>query len=826
MEGEYNYYLVILSYIIAVLASYVALDMAGRLRSEPSNKGKLFWLIGGAFSMGAGIWSMHFIGMLAFIMPMHMSYNLFLTISSLIVAQLASLVALFLLRKGHLSWPIMIGGGLLIGAGMASMHYLGMDAMNDVKIVYKPLMFFLSLLIAFVASVAALWLALRVNEGKIGRQVLYKALAALVMGAAICGMHYTGMAAAVFYALPDIPDTPTDIQQGTLAYYIAAISSLIIGIALMTSTHKQLVVKAIQGEKDFLNAILNNLEDGIVACNAGGRITLLNKAMRNMTGQPNQENELKYWTSYCRFFYPNGHEVKPEEIPINLALNGERVNGKEYILRTDQFQEKNVVIDGQPIVDLEAKTVGAVIAVHDVTVRKQMENQLIRQATHDMLTDLPNRALLTDRLEQAIQHAKRNSTKTALLFVDVDHFKLINDNFGHAAGDELLLIVAKRLQSSIRESDTVARLGGDEFVVLLSNLENEESLIALSHKILHALSAPMLLTKVSQAFSKAKQRTKITASIGVSIYPKNGSTADELLKYADIAMYRVKSQGRNNVQFYSEEMNIRTAKRLELEAHLYDALDNEQFLLHYQPILDLKSGFVIGFEALLRWQHPTMGLLMPGDFIPLLEESGLIVPVGKWVLETACGQTKKWEDMGLRQVRIAVNVSGRQINDADLAETVKEVLNKTRLDPKWLELELTESAILEYPQRSFDALKGIKELGIHIALDDFGTGYSSLGYLSRLPVSKLKIDRSFVHNIEEGSDNAAIVMAIINLASSMKLKVTAEGMETEHELKFLRFNQCDEVQGYFFSKPLTVDEATQLLRENPKLEAIIAEVTP
>lgn len=805
----YNYHLVALSYCIAVLASYVALDMAGRLRAEKEKWTKLYWLLGGAIAMGAGIWSMHFIGMLAFIMPVEMDYDIFWTGFSLFVAIVASGFALFLLRKERPRLIYMIFGGILLGIGIASMHYTGMHGMTGVDIHYLPGLFFLSIAIAIFASEAALWLALQSNWGSFRRQLYSKIASAFVMGAAICGMHYTGMAAAVFIPTEPMSMGNPSIPSYGLAFYIAGITLVIISFALSTSTYKQLMASAAKKEKDFLNAILDHLEDGIVACNAKGKITVLNQAMQKMLGLSKEENLVNNWTDYCKFSYLDQTTLLPaDQQPLVLALKGEHISATELVLITKNKQQRNIIVEGQPIISDEREKIGAVIAIHDITERKQMESQLIRQATHDILTDLPNRMLLLDRIEQAILLEKRLNKKIAVLFIDIDHFKLINDNFGHSVGDDLLLIVSKRLQNSVRQNDTIARLSGDEFVVLLSSVEDEENIIAIAQKI---------LVKLSEPFQIKEHKSKITVSIGISSFPKNGEDPDTLLKNADTAMYRVKAQGRNNFKFYSEDMNIRTIKRLELEQNLYNALEDKQYILYYQPIVDLHKGYISGFEALLRWQHPRLGLLLPIDFISLLEETNLIIPIGEWVLKTACAQNKAWQDAGLTPLRISVNVSGKQLNESNFLATVKDVLNQTQLLPKYLDLEITESSILERPAESLNTLSSLKKLGVHIALDDFGIGYSSLGYLSRLPIDKLKIDRSFVQNISDHSENAAIILAIIGMASSMKLKVTAEGMETQSELAFLRIHHCDEVQGYYFSKPLTAEDATNLLRQNPQL---------
>lgn len=815
----YNYSLVALSYLIAILGSYVALDMAGRLRSEPNPKLKKYWLLGGAFAMGAGIWSMHFIGMLAFIMPMPMSYDVFWTTFSMLVAILASGFALFLLRTEKKLRADMVIGGILIGLGIATMHYTGMQGMEGhIKIAYLPGLFFLSIVIAIVASEAALWLGLRSNEGPFKRQFLMKIGSALIMGAAICGMHYTGMAAAVFTPIKGGIHVGHGLPPYGLAFYIAGITTLIIVLALLVSTHKQLLGSAVKREKDFLNAILQNLHDGIAASDTKSGTVLLNLALQKMVGLTKQEISKQKWRERIGFYNPNSKvALLGEEEPLNTVLDGESIHGRELILKTKHGQEFHVMIDGQPIISEDNKIIGAVVAIHDITDHKRMENQLMVQATHDMLTGLPNRLLLIDRIQQAINMARRDQTLLSVLYLDIDRFKLINDTFGHAAGDDLLILVGERLKNCARSSDTVARLGGDEFVVLLSTLENDEGAITIAHKI---------LMEVAKPFTIANHKAHITISIGVSDFPKNGEDPDTLLKNADTAMYRVKAHGRNNVRFFSEDMNERTIKRLELEQYLYEALEKQEFILHYQPIIDLKSGSIVGCEALLRWQHPTLGLLQPAEFLPIAEETGVIVTIGEWVLNTACTQNKQWQNEGLPLIRMSINVSAQQFNELGFLETVRQALEKSQLEPKYVELELTENTILKKPEETLVILEALKKIGVSIALDDFGIGYSSLGYLSRLPVHKLKIDKSFVHNISRRKENAAIVLAIINMASSMKLKVTAEGAETESELTFLRFNRCDEVQGFYFSRPLKVEEMSELLRRNHKFLSEVNGIAP
>ncbi|MFC2049435.1 MHYT domain-containing protein, partial [Chlamydiota bacterium] len=395
----YNYGLVALSYFIATLASYVALEMAGRVRTVENRRSKFFWLIGGAFAMGAGIWSMHFIGMLAFVMPMPMDYEMSWTLSSLFIAMIASWFALYLLRKEGRPLRYMVAGGVLLGLGIASMHYVGMAGMTGIHITYMPGLFFISIAVAIGASEAALWLALKSNRGTFRKQLYYKFASAFIMGAAICGMHYIGMAAAIFHPLPEMGSKVSAIPAYALAFYIAGVTAIIIGVALVASTYKQLLINATKTEKDFLDAILNNLVDGIVACNSKGKITVCNLALQKMIDLPKGLDILQEWNNYFRFYRPDkSAPLLPQDNPLRRALAGEQITSAECIVLTHDNQERYVLIDGQPIVNEHQEKVGAVIVIHDVTKQKEMEQQLIRQATHDVLTDLPNRSLLVDRI--------------------------------------------------------------------------------------------------------------------------------------------------------------------------------------------------------------------------------------------------------------------------------------------------------------------------------------------------------------------------------------------------------------------------------------------
>jgi len=434
--------------------------------------------------------------------------------------------------------------------------------------------------------------------------------------------------------------------------------------------------------------------------------------------------------------------------------------------------------------------------------RKRYQEQLEHQANYDALTGLPNRNLLLDRLKQAVS-SQRQLRSIAVVFIDLDHFKFINDSLGHNAGDVLLQNMAERLRSAVRDGDTVARMGGDEFILVLDDQHNEDVVFRAMQRIVAKVNEPMTLDG---------RELFVTCSAGISLHPQDGTDVETLLKNADAAMYRAKENGRNNFQFYMAEMNTLVNERLTLEASLRGALERNELLLHYQPKLDLKTGRIVGVEALVRWQHPEWGLIYPDRFIPLAEETGLIVQIGEWVLRTACAQNRAWQDAGLSPVVMSVNLSPRQFRQDALFKSVARILSETGLRPEHLEMEITESMVMHNAEASIAILKGLKEIGVHLSVDDFGTGYSSLAYLKNLPIEILKIDRSFVHDINgtKGKSDGLLAQAIISLGHSLKLKVIAEGVEEESQLEFLKAHHCDEAQGFLFSRAVS-PEACGLL---------------
>jgi diguanylate cyclase (GGDEF)-like protein/PAS domain S-box-containing protein len=444
--------------------------------------------------------------------------------------------------------------------------------------------------------------------------------------------------------------------------------------------------------------------------------------------------------------------------------------------------------------------------VVDISDRKRAEEQIEFHAYHDVLTHLPNRRLFTDRLALGINRARRSGRSLAVMFIDLDHFKTVNDTLGHTSGDELLLEMSQRLRDCIREDDTVARLGGDEFTIILSELRHPEDAAQVAQKILEAVQVPMTI---------AGAPIDLSASIGIALYPVDGFDVETLLRNADSAMYRAKESGRNNYQLCTDEMKTRALERLSLETRLRKAMQLNQLILHYQPQVNLATGRVVGVEALVRWNDPERGLIEPLAFIPIAEESRLILPIGEWVLHNACMQARQWRDRGLAPLRVAVNLSARQFQQYDLADLVRRTIVDARIDPSVLELEITETTAMQNAELSVEVLRSLCEIGVAISIDDFGTGYSSLNYLKRFPINAVKVDRAFVGGVATNESDDAIVSAVIAIARTLRLRVVAEGVETEDQFAFLQRRQCDEAQGFYFSPPLIAGEITSALIDHP-----------
>lgn len=687
LASSYNNILVIASLITAILASYTALNMAGRVSSARGRAAGL-WLVGGSFAMGFGIWSMHFIGMLAFSLPIPLGYDLALTTLSLAIAVGSSAFALWLVCQSELPFSRLCIGAILMGTGIAAMHYTGMAAMlMEPGIVYIPWLFVLSILIAIVASGAALWIAFRLRADT--EKVLFARIgASLVMGCAIVGMHYTGMAAAEFPIGSICGAANSGMDSQWMAILVIVVSLAVFAIALIISM------------LDVRTSILANSLD-------------------------------------------------------------------------------------------------------------QANSELIHLALHDTLTQLPNRILLNDRLEHAVAKAARKNSRFALFFMDLDGFKAINDVYGHHVGDELLIQVAARITDSVRQEDTVARLGGDEFVVLIESGEPEES-ATLAQRLIEDIAEPYLINGI---------KVQVSTSIGVALFPDDGADTHELMVNADAAMYHAKQSGRNDYYFFEKAMNEDAHRQLHLQQDMRVALHEKQFLLHYQPKFRSSDGAVIGLEALLRWERPGHGLVRPDEFLPLAERTGLIIPIGNWVIEEACRQMRALQDDGFDAWSMAVNISSVQLQHDKLVEVVKAALDHNRLAPQHLILEITETTAMADAEASLNVLERLTELGVNVSIDDFGTGYSSLLYLKRLPANELKIDRGFVSELVD-RDDEAIVSAIIGLGKTLGLKIVAEGVETEAQQQLLSKLGCDTLQGFHLGVPTTAEMLLKDLESAGHLTAL------
>jgi diguanylate cyclase (GGDEF)-like protein/PAS domain S-box-containing protein len=501
---------------------------------------------------------------------------------------------------------------------------------------------------------------------------------------------------------------------------------------------------------------------------------------------------------------PNQPDGTPSRTAAEQKMAAAFLNGTERFEWLHQRKNGNVFPAEVCLTALTLSGRPSLLAtVRDITERKVAEERFQSLAYYDALTGLPNRILLQDRLSKALAGARRRHDKVALLFLDLDRFKTINDSLGHSVGDLLLQEVAERLRRFAREQDTVARLGGDEFLVVLTNVKEVTDA---------AVAAERLMDAMTSEFVVQGHSLNINCSLGISVFPEHGADGEILIKNADAAMYSAKESGRNNFRFFTEDMNAQVMERLTLENSLRLALEKREFFLVYQPQMDIVTGKITGLEALLRWQHPELGLVPPDKFIRIAENSGLIIPIGEWVLRTACSQARNWQDEGLPTVSLAVNVSAVQFRQEGFCELIRRLLHETGLAPQYLELELTESLLLANADVTLSVLQELKAMGLTLAIDDFGTGYSSFSYLRQFQVSKLKIDRSFIRDVAVNPNDAAITAAIIGMAKGLNLKVIAEGVENEAQLSFLRTHQCDEIQGYYFSKPLTVDKVADKLR--------------
>ncbi|HSY95151.1 MAG TPA: EAL domain-containing protein [Steroidobacteraceae bacterium] len=618
------------------------------------------------------------------------------------------------------------------------------------------------------------------------------------------------------------PETPFIFVSGTIGEDTAAEAMRVGAQDYVLKTNLKRLVPAVKRElkeaesrrrlKERVQSdqiILNSIGDAVLSTDLSGNITYLNRAAEKMTGWPCEEAAGRALAKVFRVRDGTSRGVTSIQTirqPSNLVL-----------IRRDGI-EIPIEFSVSPIHDPGGQVSGTVTVVRDVTAARAMALQIAHSAQHDGLTGLPNRLLLNDRISQAIALASRHSKKLAVLFLDLDGFKHINDSLGHQIGDKLLQSIAKRLVASLRVSDTISRQGGDEFVVLLSELDHSDEAAIMAKRILEAVAA---------AHSIGQHTLHVTASMGLSVYPDDGLDAETLIKNSDIAMYQAKENGRQTYEFFTRAMNARAVERQSIEESLRHALERREFTLHYQPKVNLKSGEITGAEALLRWTHPGRGEVPPEQFIPIAEDCGLILPIGNWVLRQACNQARSWTDAGLPPTTVAVNISAREFRNEHFLDRVLAVLEETGLDPKCLELELTESVLMKRPEYAESILKKLRARGVQVAVDDFGTGYSSLSYLTKFSIDTIKIDQSFVRKITSNPKEATIVTAVVSLARSLNMRVVAEGVETQEELSFLQAHQCEEAQGYYFSRPVLPRQFAELLATGKEARyRLLAETSP
>jgi len=559
--------------------------------------------------------------------------------------------------------------------------------------------------------------------------------------------------------------------------------------------------EALFQERERSRVALESIGEAVISVDVAACVTYLNVAAERLTGWSREEATGRPASEVFRLV--DGLSRQPAENPLEVAASGRRSVGLTpncVLVRRDAV-ESTVEHSAAPVHDRCGKVTGAVMVFHDVSAGRALSVKMSYLAQHDSLTDLPNRLLLHDRLAQAITLARRHRNKLAVLFLDVDRFKHVNDFLGHDIGDRLLQSIATRLLACVRRSDTVSRQGGDEFVVLLSEIARAQDAAGSAEKILSALSA---------AHSVDNHELRITASIGIAIYPDDAVDPDVLMKRADLAMYHAKEHGRNNYEFFAPDLNVRALERQYLESGLRQALEHNEFVLHYQPKTQLHTGAIVGAEALIRWNHPVRGLIYPAQFISIAEISGLAVAMGNWVLREACRQGRAWQLAGILPMGISINISAAQLRDKDFIANVRAALAESGLPPQDLELELNESILMQDPKAAAQVLQQLKALRVQLALDDFGTGYSSLTHLQRFSIDILKIDQSFVHDLSMDSGAGGIVSAVIGMGRNLGMRVVAEGVESREQLAFLKQQECPEAQGYYFSRPLSAADFARL----------------
>ncbi|QPF84976.1 EAL domain-containing protein [Bradyrhizobium genosp. L] len=815
ISGEHDWRLVLLAGLVCFVASVAAVNIFHRATAVQART-RLIWIAIAGAAIGYGIWATHFIAMLAYEPGVPTGYGIMLTGLSLAAAMTLTSAGLGFAAGEAGRWRAPVGGAV-IGAGIASMHYLGMWALEvPGRVAWSIDLVCISIVLGMLFGYAALAVAVRYQDR------WRSALAALLLTVAIVSHHFTAMGAVQIVPDPLLAPDALSLSPGFLSVVIAGVALSVLGmslvgvladrrLALRTLRFEEIIsqlslarqqVEASQNElqqqKLRLDTAINHMGEGLCMFDAEKRLVVCNDRYARMYRLP---PELLVPGT------PHGDIIRHRI--ANGILKGDTSNtaatqllatlnalpAAEISSRVDELADARLIcVTRQPMGD------GGWVATHrDVTEQRRSEAKITHMAQHDALTDLPNRVLLRERMEQALSAMRRGGPSLAVLMLDLDRFKEVNDTLGHPAGDALLQAVAARLRRCVSETTLIARLGGDEFAVIDYVTDPVADAGALAERIRKALGEPVDL---------GHHRLATATSIGIAIAPRDGANSDDILRSADLALYSAKSSGRGAYRFFEPELDRLLQARRSLERDMRGALANGEFELHYQPFINVASGETCGFEALLRWHHPERGAVSPATFIPLAEETGLIVPLGEWVLQTACAEAAKWPD----DLKIAVNLSPAQFRSSELVPVIMRALASAGVAPQRLELEVTETAIIHDSEAVFEALGRLHELGVRIALDDFGTGYSSLSFLQKFPFDKVKIDRSFVSELSGATDEARrIARAVVRFAVSLGKTTTAEGVETSEQLDILRADACVEVQGFHFSPAVQGAKVAQMI---------------
>ena len=771
---DYDWRLIVLAGSICALASFTSVTLIARLDSARSRNIGI-WLVSAAFVFGCGIWSLHFVAMLAFMPGMPVAYGIGMTVVSIGVAIGGSFLAFSVWRFATSPFVRKFIAGLLLCAAVAGMHYSGVAAMRfQGRLVVDKQQIALSLLIGSLFSCAAF--ARSRKSMSLWRRLEVASFLALC----VCSVHFLGMTALTMVYIGPIGPSGAILPSNSLAIAVGCVSMTILTASSAATLAEQYLTQRSLLELKRMR-LLSDLCKEVIIIHRDELILEVNAAGGRLFGV---STDRLIGSRLLDFFIAGDRPLLAQRITCQTAIR------KPEEVRVNHVSGTTIPVElSCRVIEFEGRSAVA-LALSDLSERKRDEERIRYLAHHDFLTDLPNRFLLQERLTHVLDAAARTGTGVALLYLDLDRFKSVNDSFGHSVGDDLLIQVGHRLRAEIRASDTLARIGGDEFV-LVTDIEQAENAALISYRLIETLSKP---------FDIGGRRIEIGTSIGISLYPRDGATPQSLLDAADTALYRAKEE-RNIYCFFSIEMDDGLRARRQLDQDLRRALERNELLLQYQPVVSCLTGAVEGFEALLRWEHPQRGSIPPMSFIPLAEENGLIVKIGQWVLETACTAAMTWS-----QPRwIAVNVSPKQFRQGDLYQTVSSILIKTGMPADRLEIEVTENVFIDDSKRAIDILSNLRRLGVRIALDDFGTGYSSLSYLRSFSFDKLKIDRSFIKGLGHSADAMMIVHTIIGLGHNLGLSIVAEGVETTQQLALIREQMCDQVQGYLLGGPMSMD---------------------